>query len=243
MVDTEVMVDAEVMVDIKVMVAADGRGSGRTSTPRPSSSSRADRRSSASRRRRGARGRAGGRAARRDGPRPAAGGVLLAGNTAREAEPAANGPAPCRRGGGRRPYSVAAGALGCPVPALRGGARPGSATPDGQVVSVGSAAHNPVMVLAHDVVQPSVRCEPERAWAEGRAASSRPASGRPLRPGRLPQLRLRRADSACPDGYGVVRTAAGPGQGCRAVPRWLTAPRPTVVGRSASPPWMLVFSP
>ena len=42
----------------------------------------------------------------------------------------------------------------------------GGARPDGQVVSVGSAAHDPVMMLAHDAVQLSMRGEPGRAWAE-----------------------------------------------------------------------------
>ncbi|MEO3976764.1 hypothetical protein [Streptomyces sp. CAU 1734] len=36
--------------------------------------------------------------------------------------------------------------------------------PDGQVVPVGNAAHDPTMMLAQDVIQQSMRGEPERAW-------------------------------------------------------------------------------
>ena len=42
----------------------------------------------------------------------------------------------------------------------------GDARPDGQVISVGSAAHDPVMMLAHDIIQRCMRGAPERAWAE-----------------------------------------------------------------------------
>jgi hypothetical protein len=36
----------------------------------------------------------------------------------------------------------------------------GDTRPDGQVISVGDAAHDPMMVLAHDVIQLSIRGEP-----------------------------------------------------------------------------------
>ena len=42
----------------------------------------------------------------------------------------------------------------------------GSARPDGQVVSVGSAARDPKMTAAHNIVQLSMRGEPEQAWAQ-----------------------------------------------------------------------------
>ncbi|MFJ2217756.1 hypothetical protein ACIQVO_36970 [Streptomyces sp. NPDC101062] len=40
----------------------------------------------------------------------------------------------------------------------------GDTRPDGQVVSVGNAAHDPMMMLAQDIIQLSMRGEPERAW-------------------------------------------------------------------------------
>lgn len=42
----------------------------------------------------------------------------------------------------------------------------GDTRPDGQVISVGNAAHDPMMVLAHDVIQLSIRGEPARAWSQ-----------------------------------------------------------------------------
>ncbi|MGW3633459.1 hypothetical protein ACWD7F_25440 [Streptomyces sp. NPDC005122] len=42
----------------------------------------------------------------------------------------------------------------------------GDTRPNGEVISVGNAAHDPLMMLAHDIVQLSLRGEPERAWAE-----------------------------------------------------------------------------
>ncbi|MFM9700953.1 hypothetical protein [Streptomyces europaeiscabiei] len=44
----------------------------------------------------------------------------------------------------------------------------GDTRPDGQVISVGNAAHDPMMKLAHDIIQLSMRGEPERAWAQVR---------------------------------------------------------------------------
>ncbi|MFJ2217932.1 hypothetical protein ACIQVO_36035 [Streptomyces sp. NPDC101062] len=44
----------------------------------------------------------------------------------------------------------------------------GNARPDGQVISVGSAAHDPMMMLAQDIIQLSMRGEPEQAWAHVR---------------------------------------------------------------------------
>ncbi|MGW0647318.1 hypothetical protein ACWD4T_00690 [Streptomyces umbrinus] len=44
----------------------------------------------------------------------------------------------------------------------------GDTRPDGQVVTVGNAAHDPMMMLAHDVIQLSMRGEPEQAWAQVR---------------------------------------------------------------------------
>ncbi len=41
----------------------------------------------------------------------------------------------------------------------------GDTRPDGQVVSVGNAAHDPMMMLAHDIIQMGMRGEPDRAWA------------------------------------------------------------------------------
>ncbi|MEU1536018.1 hypothetical protein [Streptomyces fagopyri] len=67
----------------------------------------------------------------------------------------------------------------------------GDTRPDGQVISVGSAAHDPLMALAHDIVQLSLRGEPERAWAEV-SQLPRPSGSCPVRPGRLSQLPLRR---------------------------------------------------
>lgn len=42
----------------------------------------------------------------------------------------------------------------------------GDTRPDGQVTSVGNAAHDPLMALAHNIVQLGLHGEPERAWAE-----------------------------------------------------------------------------
>ncbi|MBY8889425.1 hypothetical protein K7472_31960 [Streptomyces sp. PTM05] len=42
----------------------------------------------------------------------------------------------------------------------------GDTRPDGQVVSVGNAAHDPMMMLAHDIIQLSMRGKPDRAWAQ-----------------------------------------------------------------------------
>ncbi|MFE9769429.1 hypothetical protein ACFYPC_33740 [Streptomyces sp. NPDC005808] len=44
----------------------------------------------------------------------------------------------------------------------------GDTRPDGQVISVGKAANDPMMMLAHDIIQLSMRGEPERAWAQVR---------------------------------------------------------------------------
>lgn len=44
----------------------------------------------------------------------------------------------------------------------------GDTRPDGQVISVGNAAHDPMMKLARDIIQLSMRGEPERAWAQVR---------------------------------------------------------------------------
>ncbi|MER5988036.1 hypothetical protein [Streptomyces sp. NPDC001787] len=42
----------------------------------------------------------------------------------------------------------------------------GDTRPDGQVVSVGNASGNPMMLLAAGVVQSSLNGEPEQAWAQ-----------------------------------------------------------------------------
>ncbi|GHG13502.1 hypothetical protein ACFFSH_31755 [Streptomyces filamentosus] len=42
----------------------------------------------------------------------------------------------------------------------------GDTRPDGQVVPVGSAAGDPMMTLACDVIRMGMRGEPERAWAQ-----------------------------------------------------------------------------
>ncbi|MFI1189740.1 hypothetical protein [Streptomyces californicus] len=42
----------------------------------------------------------------------------------------------------------------------------GDTRPDGQVVSVGNSAHDPLMMLAHDIIQLSMRGETDRAWAQ-----------------------------------------------------------------------------
>ncbi|MDT0616441.1 hypothetical protein [Streptomyces lancefieldiae] len=42
----------------------------------------------------------------------------------------------------------------------------GDVRPDGQVVPVGSAAGDPMMTLACDVIRMGMRGEPERAWAQ-----------------------------------------------------------------------------
>ncbi|MFD3424329.1 hypothetical protein [Streptomyces decoyicus] len=53
----------------------------------------------------------------------------------------------------------------------------GDTRPDGQVVSVGNAAHDPKMMLAHDIIQLSMRGEPDRAWAQvGQQPAGRQAS-------------------------------------------------------------------
>lgn len=41
----------------------------------------------------------------------------------------------------------------------------GDTRPDGHVVAAGSAAQDPMMMLAQDVIQLSMRGEPEKAWA------------------------------------------------------------------------------
>lgn len=42
----------------------------------------------------------------------------------------------------------------------------GGTRPDGQVVSVGNASGNPMMLLAAGIVQSSLNGEPEQAWAQ-----------------------------------------------------------------------------
>ena len=39
----------------------------------------------------------------------------------------------------------------------------GNTRPDGLIISVGNAAHDPMMMLAHGIIQPSMRDGPERS--------------------------------------------------------------------------------